>query len=219
MSSTGDPVSTQTSEDPRGVPRPARGGGNVRSMVISMAVIVGIVAAVVLLLPRPSSVQQPAADVPNAAAGAVRTLSFTPPVPIGLDGWEATSASVNRSTDDVRTWHVGYRTDAGKYVSIEVARDATPTWQRAQIAGGAADGEQAIAGQPWQRFLQLERDRHSLVREEGGVTVIATGDGGYPVLEQLVVALEAGWEAAGVTWGDPADPAAPVLTPTDTAAA
>jgi len=188
-------------------------------MVISMAVIIGIVFAIVLLLPRPNSIEQPAADVPNAAAGGVRTLSFTPPVPLGLDGWEATSAEVNRSTDDIRTWHVGYKTDAGKYVSIEVARDVTPTWQRAQLAGGGADGQQSIAGQTWQRFLQPDRDRHSLVREEGGVTVIATGDGGYPVLEQLVVAVEAGWKAAGVTWGAPADPAAPVPTPSETAAA
>ncbi|NAZ81923.1 DUF4245 family protein [Kineococcus sp. R8] len=219
MSTTGDPATTQASEDPRGVPRPARGGGNVRSMVISMAVILGIVMAVVLLLPRPNSIQQPAADVPNAASGGVRTLSFTPPVPLGLDGWEATSAEVNRSTDDIRTWHVGYRTAAGKYVSIEVARDVTPAWQRAQIAGGSADGEQTIDGETWQRFLQPERDRHSLVREQGGVTVIATGEGDYTVLGQLARGVEAGWAAAGVTWGDPADPSAPVPTPTATAAA
>jgi len=187
-------------------------------MVISMAVIIGIVFGVVLLLPRPNAIEQPAADVANAAEGAVRTLSFTPPVPLGLDGWAATSAQVNRSTDDVRTWHVGYRTPAAEYVSIEVARDVTPTWQRAQLAGGEPDGQQTIAGQTWQRFLQPDRNRHSLVREEGGVTVVATGDGGYPVLQQLVVAVEAGWQAAGVTWGAPADPSAPVPTPTDTAA-
>ena len=35
----------------------------------------------------------------------------------------------------------------------------------------------------------------------------------------LVAAVEAGWTAAGVTWGAPADPSAPVPTPTDTATA
>lgn len=178
-------------------------------MVISMGLILAMVAVVVWLLPRPNAIEQPAADVENAASGAVSQLSFVPPVPLGLDGWTPTSAQVNRSTDDVRTWHVGYRTDDGEYLAIEVARDATPTWQRAQTASGSADGTATVEGQEWDRFLQEDRGRHSLVRESDGVTVVATGESDYDVLAELVTATEAGWTAVGSEWGAPATQAAP----------
>lgn len=178
--------------------------GSITSMVISMGLILAMVFVVVWVIPRPSSVEQPPADVPNAAAGAVSQLSFVPPVPQGLDGWVATSAQVNRSTDDVRTWHVGYRTDDGEYVAVEVARDVTPTWQRAQTASGSADGTATVEGQEWDRFLQEDRGRHSLVRVQDGVTVVATGESDYDVLAELVTATGAGWAAAGSTWGAPA---------------
>ncbi|NAZ88799.1 DUF4245 domain-containing protein, partial [Kineococcus indalonis] len=180
-----------------------RRGGNVQSMVLSMLVILGLVAVVVWAVPRPSSVQQPPADVANAASGAAGRLPFVPPVPAGLDGWTPTSAEVNRSTDDVATWHVGYRTDEGEHVAVEVARDATAAWRRAQTAGGAADGTLDVDGRPWERQLQPDRGRHSLVRTQDGVTVIATGEADYPVLAELVRATEAGWAAAGSTWGAP----------------
>ncbi|GAB3264360.1 hypothetical protein GCM10027586_20280 [Kineococcus gypseus] len=191
-----------TGEDPRGVPRTRR-GGNVQSMVVSMAVILGIVALVVWVVPRPSSVQQPPADVPNAAAGAAQRLSFLPPVPRVPQGWTATSAQLNRSTDGVLTWHVGYRTAQGEYLALEAARDVTPAWVRAQTAGGGEDGTADVDGRSWERRLQEDRDRHSLVRTQDGVTVVATGEAGYPVITELVRATEAGWAAAGSTWGSP----------------
>ncbi len=173
-------------------------------MVISMAVILAFVAVVVWLLPRPNAVEQPPADVPNAAAGAASRLPFTPPVPTGLEGWTPTSAQVNRSTDAVLTWHVGYRTDEGEYVAVEVARDSTRAWLRAQTASGDADGSQVVGGRDWERYLQEDRGRHSLVRTQDGLTVVATGESGYDVLAELVTATEAGWAAAGSTWGSPA---------------
>ncbi len=191
-----------TGEDPRGVPRTRR-SGNVQSMVLSMAVILALVAVVVWAVPRPSSVQQPPADVAGTAAGAGAELPFAPPVPTGLEGWTPTSAEVNRSTDGVLTWHVGYRTDQGEHVALEVARDATAAWQRAQTAGGASDGTLEVDGREWERLLQPDRGRHSLVRTEDDLTVVATGDADYPVLTELVRAAGAGWAAAGSTWGSP----------------
>ncbi len=190
-------------EDPRGVPRTRR-GGNVQSMLLSMAVILGLVAVVVWALPRPGSIQQPPADVAGTAAGAGAGLPFTPPVPTGLEGWTPTSAEVNRSTDGVTTWHVGYRTDEGEYVALEVARDATAAWQRAQTGGGAADGTLEVDGRQWERLLQEDRGRRSLLRTQDGLTVIAVGQAGYPVLAELARATEAGWAAAGAEWGAPA---------------
>ena len=191
-----------TGEDPRGVPRTRR-GGNVQSMVLSMLVILGLVAVVVWAVPRPSGVQQPPADVANAASGAAGRLPFVPPVPAAPAGWTPTSAEVNRSTDGVLTWHVGYRTDEGQYVAVEVARDATPGWVRAQTASGAADGTEDVDGREWERQLQPDRGRHSLLRTQDGLTVIATGEADYPVLGELVRATEAGWASAGSTWGAP----------------
>ncbi|MEZ0164638.1 DUF4245 domain-containing protein [Kineococcus sp. LSe6-4] len=204
MSTTGRPSDTPSvasGEDPRGVPRRRHSGGNVRSMVISMAVILGMVFVVVWLLPRPNAIEQPAVDVANAARGADARLPFAPVVPDGPQGWTATSANVNRSTDGVVTWHIGYRTDEGDYLALEAARDTTPAWLRAQTQSGDARGEQTIDGEVWQRYLQPDRERYSLVRTQDGQTLLATGEGGYDVLAELVRAAEAGWAQAGTPWG------------------
>ncbi|WP_170127204.1 DUF4245 domain-containing protein [Kineococcus rhizosphaerae] len=188
-------------EDPRGVPPAPRRGGNVQSMVLSMAVILAFVAVVVWLIPRPNAIEQPAVDVRNAAAGAVSQLPFNPVVPDVPQGWTATSANVNRSTDGVLTWHVGYRTDGGKYLALETAQGTTRTWLKAQTQSGDADGEQTIDGQAWQRYLQPDRERYSLTRTQDGQTLLVTGEGGYDLLAQLVTAAEQGWADAGTPWG------------------
>ncbi|WP_432546802.1 DUF4245 domain-containing protein [Kineococcus sp. SYSU DK004] len=201
MSTTGTPAGAT---DPRqGVPR-RRGGGDIRSMVISMAVILGIVVAVVWVVPRPNAIEQPAADVANAAEGARSRLSFEPPVPQGLEGWTPTSAEVTRSTDDVTTWHVGYVSAQGSPLALEVARDATARWQGAYTSNGVEDGTQEVGGLEWQRFRQDDRSRYSLVREQDGLTVLVAGDADFDELAELVTATLDGWTAAGVEWGEPA---------------
>ncbi|MFB9375634.1 DUF4245 domain-containing protein [Kineococcus gynurae] len=201
MSSTGSP--TDRPSRPRaeqGVPR-RRGGGSVSSMIISMALIIGAVLVIVLLVPRPNTIEQPAVDVANAAEGATSRLDFVPPVPVGLDGWTPTAAVVNRSTNDVVTWHVNYRTDSGEYLALDVARGATAGWERALSAGGGPDGEQQIDGQTWERLYQADRGRSTLVREADGLTVLVSGETGYPVLAELVQATERAWSEQGRTWG------------------
>jgi hypothetical protein len=170
-------------------------------MVLSMAVILALVAVVVWLLPRPNGIEQPAVDVANAAEGAAASLSFAPPVPDGPAGWTATSANVNRSTDGVVTWHVGYRTDEGRYLALEVARDTTPTWLKAQTQSGTADGTRTVEGQAWDGYLQEDRARYSLVRTQDGLSALVTGEGGYDVLTELATATVRGWDAAGTPWG------------------
>ncbi|MBB2900205.1 hypothetical protein FHR75_000993 [Kineococcus radiotolerans] len=208
MSTTGSPDAStspaggpSSGEDPRGVPRGPRRGGNVQSMVLSMAVILALVAVVIWLVPRPNAIEQPAVDVVNAAQGAAGDLSFAPAVPAGPAGWTPTSANVNRSTDDVITWHVGYRTDEGEYLALEVARDTTPGWLKAQTQSGAAQGTRAVRGQDWNAYLQEDRRRYSLVRTQDGVSVLVTGEGGYDVLAELATATLDGWDAAGTPWG------------------
>lgn len=170
-------------------------------MVISMAVILALVAVVVWLLPRPNQIEQPAVDVANAAEGNAAALSFAPAVPDGPSGWTATSANVNRSTDGVVTWHVGYRSDEGQYLALEVAEDTTKTWLKAQTQSGTADGTRSIEGETWDGYLQEDRKRYSLVRTQDDLTVLVTGEGGYPVLTQLVTATVDGWTKAGTPWG------------------
>lgn len=171
-------------------------------MVISMAVILAMVAVVVWLIPRPNGIEQPAIDVANAASGSASQLTFAPAVPVGVEAWKATSANVNRSTDGVVTWHVGYITDEQVPLALEVARDTTTTWFRAQTQSSVQDGEQDVAGLTWERYLQEDRDRYTLVREQDGLTVLVTGNGGYDVVGELAAATVAGWDAAGTPWGE-----------------
>ena len=179
------------------VPAPARrrGRGTVRDMVLSMAVILALVALVLLLLPRPNAVEQPPVDVRSAAVGAAATLPFDPVVPAGLpQGWKPTSAYSKRSTDDVLAWHVGYLTPAGEYAAVEVAAGATDAWVRAQTSAPQPTAAQrrTVAGVEWRELYREDRDRSTLLREDGGVTTLVTGGAGFEELSALAEAVLAG---------------------------
>ena len=172
-----------------------RRGGTARDMVLSMLVILAVVGVVLLLLPRPNAVEQPAADVRSAAVAAARELSFDPVVPAALpEGWKPTSAYSRRSTDDVIAWHVGYLTPEGKYAAVEMAADATPRWVQAQTSDPrpTAARQRTVGGAQWQEFYREDRDRSTLLREDAGITTLVTGGADLEELSVLAGAVLAG---------------------------
>ncbi|WP_345713355.1 DUF4245 domain-containing protein [Kineococcus glutinatus] len=179
----------------QGVPPRPRGRGTARDMVLSMIVILAVVGVVVVLLPRPSAVQQPPVDVRSAARAAARELPFAPLVPTGLpEGWKPTSAYSDRSTDDVLTWHIGYLTPAGDYAAVEVAKPATARWVSAQTASATPTeaGSRQVGGVRWLELYREDRDRSTLLREDGGETTLVTGGADFAELEVLASAVLAG---------------------------
>jgi hypothetical protein len=161
-----------------------------RDMVISMLVIVGVVAAFLLLVPRPNSMPTRTIDVPSAAAGAAAQLGFTPAYPTTLgDGWNATVADVQVDTDKLPTWHTDYTTPTGHYVGIQQTKNATAAWESRQVTDGRVQGSVEIAGRSWLIRSRTDRGVTSYVLRQPPITTVVTGTGTPEEMAEFTAAV------------------------------
>jgi hypothetical protein len=145
-------------------------------MVRSMVVVIAVVVALVLLVPRPNEVVQPEVDVASAAAAAKGRLGIQVAVPAGLPaGWSTTSASVQTGTDGVLSWRVGYLTPSGQAAGIIQGVRPTAAWEGAQVIDGAPRGSAAIDGRTWVLRSRPDRGITNYVLRQDGLTTIVTG--------------------------------------------
>jgi Protein of unknown function (DUF4245) len=185
---TGDDGGVTVTEEPAR----ARSGTrkSVADMVRSMALIIGFVAVIVLLVPRPNAVSQPDVDASAAASAARPGLSFVPAVPAGLpDGWAARTAKAQVGTDDVATWLLQYQTPSGAYGAVRQARNATPAWEARQVTDGRESGTVHVGQFDWVVRSREDRGITSWVLRRGTLTTIVTGTAPKAELETLAAAL------------------------------
>jgi len=168
-----------------------RAGRTVADMIRSLVVVGGIVLILVLIVPRPSAVNQPPVDVAGIAQGAQPGAGFPLSVPQGLpDEWRATSARLLDGTDHVSTWHAGYQTADAQYAAVEQAKSATPTWLRANTQVGDPVGVMTVAGQQWTQYLHENRLQRTLLFVHGDVTTLVTGTASWADLATLAASLK-----------------------------
>jgi hypothetical protein len=132
-------------------------------MLVSMAVIVGLVVVLLLLVPRPNRIPERTLDVTAAVTAARAKLGFTPANPILPAGWTARTADVQRGTDQLPTWHLSYLTPSGHYVGVQQTAKATPAWEARQVTDGQEQGTRLINGRNWTIRSRLDRGVTSLV--------------------------------------------------------
>lgn len=175
---------------PTGVPPRQRGRGSAASMLISLVVVLGIVLALLALVPRTNGITQPPVDVARGAQAAAAQVDFTPAVPVGLPAsWVPTSVRTTTATAGVLTWHAGYLVD-GQYAAVEQGQNAPAEWLRAQTNRGRADGTQDVEGVIWDRIFRVDKVQNSLVHVNGDVTTVVTGTAPYEQLAVLAAALQ-----------------------------
>jgi hypothetical protein len=159
-------------------------------MLLSLAVVLAITFALILLVPRASQITQPPVDVRLGARAAASQVDFTPSVPVGLpDGWRATSVRTTRSTAGVMTWHAGYQTTDQQYAALEQGKNAPQEWVTQQTNRAPTVGTQQIAGQTWQRYAGGRANQNSLVHTNADVTTIVTGTASFADLTLLAESL------------------------------
>ena len=170
--------------------RTERARTSVASMVISLAVVMGIVLVLLGITVRQNGVTQPPVDVAAGARVAATRVGFTPALPVGLPPqWRATSVRTTVATAQVLTWHAGYVIGSKAYAAVEQGKDAPEAWLTAQTNRGRADGTQDVAGVTWQRILRTDKVQNSLVHVNGAVTTVVTGTASYEQLAVLAGAL------------------------------
>jgi len=195
----GDDGSVSTTSVPDTAPAPAgqpparRGLGNLRSMVISMVVIMAAGLAWVAMVPRVREINQPAVDVTSVARQVRHETSWLISQPQLPAGWKATNVRFVAAGDGLRTWHAGYLSPDGNYVSIDQTQQATDAWVSAQTSHGRAEGTLSAAGATWQRLSSGETVQRSLVSRGSGsneLSTVLSGTAPYAQLAQFAEALK-----------------------------
>src|SRR5450631_481166 len=132
-------------------PAPRRGFANLPSMVISMLVIMVAVLAWVAMVPRVRGISQPAVDVTSVAVQVRQETGWAISQPALPVGWKATNVRFDPTAEGVRTWHAGYLSPDGQYVSIDQtqASGATQNWISGRTSHGRAEGTLWAAGRTW----------------------------------------------------------------------
>ena len=174
-------------------PTPRRGLGNLRSMVISMVVIMVAVLAWVAMVPRVQKISQPAVDVASVATqvrGETGWAISQPRLPVG---WKATNVRFETAADGVRTWHAGYLSPDGQYLSIDQTAVAggSDNWISARTSKGRTEGTLAAAGQTWLKLSAPNIVQRSLVSKGTSAPDLATVLSGTAPYAQLARFAEA----------------------------
>lgn len=164
-------------------------------MVISMVVILAAMLAWVAMVPRVSEIQQPAVDVTSVARLARAETGWAISQPQLPAGWKATNARLESAADGVRTWHAGYLSPDGHYVSIDqnAVPGATAGWVSARTSNGQAQGVLSAAGRTWHKVSSADVVQRSLVFKGSGVrdpSTVLSGTAPYAQLAQFAETLK-----------------------------
>ena len=168
---------TETLQSPAAPPRRSSLRTTWYDMVRSLVVVVAIVTGLVLLVPRPQGVEQPAVDVASAASAATRSLGFEVAVPRALPAtWVPTSAGIQAGEDGVRAWAVSYRTPSG-YAGLRQASTPSDRWESVAVIHGTPGDTVTLGGVYWLHRDRPDRGTTSLVRRVDGMTFVTSSLG------------------------------------------
>lgn len=178
-----------------GQPAGRRGLGSLRSMVISMMVILLGVLAWVAMVPREREIVQPAVNVTAVARQVRQDTGWPISQPRLPAGWKATNVRFESAADGVRTWHAGYLSPEGNYLSIDqtTVPGATDRWISGRTSNGQGEGTLSAAGRTWRKVSSREIVQRSLVSTGSAardLTTVLSGTAPYPQLAQFAEALE-----------------------------
>lgn len=159
-------------------------------MVLSLAVIVGIVAVVLLFQERGGPAVKTVDPAP-VYAGARHVAAFTVRTPAGLPkGWRPTSARTERSDSGRVTLRVGFVTPAGRFAQlVESDRPRGQVLGRELSPGVQPTGSVPVGAAVWQRFPGGQAGDHAIATTQGSVTFVVSGNAGLGELEVLAESL------------------------------
>jgi Protein of unknown function (DUF4245) len=164
-------------------------------MVISMVVIMVAVLAWVAMVPRVRDISQPAVDVTSVARQVRLETAWAISQPVLPAGWKATNVRFAAAAGEPRTWHAGYLSPDGNYISIDQTdvTGATDNWVSARTSNGQAEGTLSAAGTTWHKFSSRDTVQRSLVSRGSGahdLTTVLSGTAPYTELVQFAEALK-----------------------------
>jgi len=128
----------------------------VLNLTLSLAASLGVVLFLVLVVVRPDQPPRDAIDYAQVAADAQPTTDEPLIVPALPDDWTANHAALERGSDGVAAWYVGFVTPKTQFVALTQGVGANSTWLDARLRNAQANGELSVEGVPW--LLYSQRD-------------------------------------------------------------
>lgn len=182
-----------TAEESAGQPAPRRGLGSVRSMIISMVLVVLAVVAWWAWVPRADQTQQRVEDVAGIAREVGLSKHWDPAVASGLPkGWQPVNVRLVPADKQPDTWQAGYDAPGGSYARVVQTKDGSPSWVQAQTDDSRAAGSVTIDGVRWDKLDRADGGERSLVRSEPleGLTTVVTGTGDWSQVQKFAASLK-----------------------------
>lgn len=177
---------------PRPTGRPnARLRQTVFDMVLSLAVVFGVVALVLLVTWRPQPDPVRVVDPSGAITLAVAQAEFPVLAPTGLSPqWRSTSArwEPTEASHDEPVLHIGYVTPGDQYAQVSQVREGDDDYLLEQTTGGAREGAVTIGDRTWETWTGAKR--RSLVLATPESTVVVSGTADWPELTALAESLQ-----------------------------
>ena len=151
--------------------------GSTKNLVLSLLAVLGLVAVLVLIVPRVSLGERAAGRRPRHG-GRRQGAPGWPIEAVGLpEGWTTTSARYVRTTDGFMTWHAGYQTPSGTYVAVEQTVDPSARWVEAQTTGrrGSAPSTRRPHLATYERDTKVQNSLLDDPETSGDLTTPVTG--------------------------------------------
>jgi hypothetical protein len=129
----------------------------VNNLVLALVASLGLMLALVLLVPRDDSNRIQPVDYVAIAAEAHSSSQQDIVAPTLPKGWWANSARWSpKPADGVQTWYTGFVGPKNQYIGLTQAYGINPTWLAFQLKDSSKTGTQAIGDATWDVFEATE---------------------------------------------------------------
>lgn len=129
----------------------------VNNLVLALIASLGIMIAIVLIVPRDDSNRIQSVDYKSIAAEAHSSSGKQIVAPDLPSGWWSNSARWSpKPADGVQNWYVGFVGPKNQYIGLTQAFGVNPTWLAFQLKNSAKTGTQAVGNFTWDIYEAVE---------------------------------------------------------------
>ena len=129
----------------------------VNNLILALIASLGIMLAIVLIVPRDDSNRIQKVDYKSIAAQASSESGKSVIAPELPNGWWSNSARWSpKPADGVETWYTGFVGPKNQYIGLTQAFDINPTWLAFQLKDSAKTGTQAVGAFTWEIWETVE---------------------------------------------------------------
>ena len=122
------------------------------NLVLALLATLGIVALIMFVAGRPEPPAKPPVDYQAIAAQAQPTVAATLASPTLPGGWRANSARLDKGSDGVTSWYIGFVTPKDQFVALRQGIAANDSWLASQLPRMKSTGTATIAGLDWRLY-------------------------------------------------------------------